>query len=83
MMNGTNYKGKQVIPNYCQVDEDYAKVLQIKTLQGSWFTKGDIAAKARPVVINNRMKEALFGNENPIGKFLGTDNGLKVIGVVD
>jgi putative ABC transport system permease protein len=83
MMNGTEYKGKNIVPNYCQVDEDYTKVLQIKMIQGSWFTKGDIAAKTRPVVINQKLKEAFFRNENPIGKYLGSDNGLKIIGVAD
>lgn len=83
MMNGTDYKGKHINPNNCMVDEDYTKVLQIKMIEGNWFTKGDIVTKARPVIINNKLKEAFFGDENPIGKFLGTDNGLKVIGVVN
>jgi putative ABC transport system permease protein len=83
MMNGTEYKGKHIVPNYCQVDEDYTKVLQIKMLQGNWFTKGDVTGKTRPVVINNNLKKAFFGDESPIGKLLGSDNGLRVIGVLE
>lgn len=83
MMNGVEYKGKSISPNYCVADEDYAKVLQVKMLQGAWFTKGDIAAKTSPVVINQKLKEAFFGSENAIGKFLGAENNFKVIGVID
>jgi len=83
IMNGVDYKGKHVNPNYCTVDDDYINTLQIKMLHGRWFSKEDANATKRPVVINNSIKEAFFGNENPVGKFLGNENSLKVIGVVD
>ena len=82
MMNGMDYNGKHINPNTCQVSEEYIHTLHIELLEGSWFNNADIGAKTRPVVINEKLKEGFFGNENPVGKYLGNDKGLKVVGVV-
>lgn len=83
MMNGYDYNGKHINPNFCQVDKDYTNVLHIQMTEGEWFGKNDISARARPVVINNKLKQVFFGNESPVGKFLGKDNELKIIGVIN
>jgi len=83
MMNGTEYNGKQISPNFCNVDDDYIKTLQINLIAGRWFNKEDINALKRPVVINNTLKEEFFGAENPVGKYLGAEQDRKIIGVVD
>ncbi|PVD52061.1 ABC transporter permease [Terrimonas sp.] len=83
MMSGYEYNGKHINPNLCRVDKDYTNVLHIQVTEGEWFGKNDISAKARPVVINNKIKQDFFGNESPVGKFLGKDSDLKIIGVVD
>ncbi|HRN54977.1 MAG TPA: ABC transporter permease [Agriterribacter sp.] len=82
MMNGYEYNGKEIGTNFCQVDKDYTNVLQIQIEEGKWFDKNDVNARARSVVINNKLKQAFFGNENAVGKFLGKNNDVKIIGVI-
>ncbi|MEO6452672.1 MAG: FtsX-like permease family protein, partial [Ginsengibacter sp.] len=99
MQNAISYNGKQLFKvNSYLVENSYKDVLNLKILAGRWFNSEDVAAKTKPIVINNSLKEALFGQENPIGKFtgdavingmavgLGGDNNqnkMKVIGVVE
>ncbi|MFT3748699.1 MAG: ABC transporter permease [Agriterribacter sp.] len=83
MMNGYEYNGKHINPNFCRVDKDYTGVLQIQMTEGEWFGKNDISTRARPIVINDKLKQAFFGNENAVGKFLGENNDFKIIGVVN
>lgn len=83
MMNGLDYKGKHINPNYCQSDEEYKNVLQIKMKEGRWFGKEDMNVSKRPIVINNTMKERLFGKESATGKLIGDSKDLKIIGVID
>ncbi|MFT3703855.1 MAG: ABC transporter permease [Agriterribacter sp.] len=82
MMNGIEYNGKHIIPNTCQVSDEYVNTLHIQVMEGRWFSKEDIGAKTRHVVINEKIKQTFFGNETAVGKYLGTDKGLKIIGVV-
>lgn len=82
MMNGYEYKGKEISPNFCQADKDYINVLQIQMEEGEWFDKNDVNGRSRAVVINNKLKQAFFGNAAAVGKFLGKNNDLKIIGVV-
>jgi putative ABC transport system permease protein len=83
MMNGLDYKGKHINPNYCQSDEEYKNVLQIKMKEGRWFGKEDMNVSKRPIVINSTMKEQLFGKESATGKLIGDSKDLKIIGVID
>jgi len=85
---GTN---KSVTSNMYQAEDSYNKVVGMKIEEGRWFTKADIASRFTPVVINRKLKEQLFGNENATGKILGemdykkqtTDNNYKILGVVE
>jgi len=83
---GIKYKGKEVNSvNNFRVEESYKEVLNIKMLEGRWFSKQDAVSKNRPVVINASLKEELFGNENALGARLGENddkNNMLVIGVV-
>jgi len=66
-------------------DDDYQKGLGIKILEGRWFNKEDAVAKTQPVIINDELKDKLFGSEDAIGKLVGTEDkkfNLKVIGVI-
>lgn len=83
MMNGLDYKGKHINPNFCQSDEEYKNALQIKMKEGRWFGKEDMNAGKRPIVINSTMKEQLFGKESATGKLIGDSKDLKIIGVID
>ena len=44
------------------------KIFNIKIIEGRWFNEDDNASKNRPVVINEKLKNFIFGNKNAIGK---------------
>ena len=70
--NAISYNGKQFFSvNFYQVEDSYKDVLNMKMLDGRWFSKQDAVAKNKPIVINNSLKEVLFGKEDPIGKYTG------------
>lgn len=91
--NGTSVSSQQkprVHTNIFEVEPTYKDVLSIHMVEGRWFQKGDEVAKLRPVVLNQKLKEELFGSEPALGKTLGEENyktgqfedRFKVIGVV-
>lgn len=77
-----SYNKKQVQANTHIVEESYYKVLGLSMKEGRWFNKADNAGKEKPVVINETLKNKLFGNENATGKTIDVDN-MKIIGVVN
>ncbi len=65
-------------------DENMQEILDINLVEGRWFDRSDIVASKRRSLINQNMKEALFGDENPIGKtisFCGRET--EIIGIID
>jgi len=79
----TNYNKKEVLTNIYAAEDSYAKVLNMHLLEGRWFESADAVSKIPPVVINEKLKEELFGNENATGKVIGTENDQqRVIGVI-
>ena len=81
--SGFDYKGKNVLANNYTVEDDYAKVLNVNVVDGRWFNSTDNVSKTTPIVINEKFKEDLFGNENAIGKIIGEKpDQLKVVGVI-
>ncbi|MEP6949948.1 MAG: FtsX-like permease family protein [Ginsengibacter sp.] len=96
--NGISYNGKELHSvNSYTVDDSYKDVLNMKMIDGRWFNKQDAVSKNKSIIINNSLKEALFGKDNAIGKFMGDasvngmavgldpggQNKMKVIGVVE
>jgi putative ABC transport system permease protein len=65
-------------------EDNYAKVLGMKVLEGRWFSKEDDVANEKPVVINELLRKQLFDTENPIGKIIESEifSRAKIIGVV-
>src|SRR3984957_17027283 len=85
---GFTYNGKLFDHiNWYQAEDGYKDVLNMKVLEGRWFEKQDAVSKDRPVIINNSLKEKLFGSGTATGRFIGDDNQkkylMKVIGVVE
>jgi putative ABC transport system permease protein len=80
-----------IMSNVYQCEDSYQKVLDFKMLEGRWFNNTDIPGKYVPAVINEKLKEELFGNEPAIGKIIGEDvietnsrsDRYRVIGVAD
>lgn len=83
---GFDFAGKIYSPAINSVTDDLPQVLGIKLLEGRWFNKEDDASNERPIVINQKLSKALYGNESPIGKFFGSGakskRVYKVVGVV-
>jgi putative ABC transport system permease protein len=81
---GDRINGKKVEYERGEVTDELQEVLQLEVVAGRWFSKEDNAANYRPIVINRRLAEAVFGEENPVGQVFGTDAGseTRVVGVV-
>ena len=85
MSNSVTYNKVNVGADFYYSDSEFPKTLGLPMLTGKWYTDADRVSKFTPVVINSKMKEKLFLNENPIGKVVVQDgkNYFKVVGVVD
>ena len=77
-----SYNNQHAMANIYGAEDTYAKVLNMQMLEGRWFTNEDNAAKILPAVINQKLKEELFGSTAALGKELGMDNEkVRIIGV--
>ncbi len=71
--------------------DDLKDVLGLKVIRGRWFSREDDGVKNyKPVVINQKMADMMFGDEDPIGKNVAEparDNKpveeLRVIGMIE
>ncbi len=67
------------------VGDDYQKVWKVPLLEGRWFLPEDAVGKDKGVIINETLKNEMFGSQKATGKLIGDyddKNKLKVIGVV-
>jgi putative ABC transport system permease protein len=72
--------------NMYMVDENYLNTLGAKMLEGRWYDRQDAASKAKIIVINNALKEKLFGKAAAVGKSIGDyedKSKTKIIGVIN
>ena len=84
-MSSFNYAGKKHQPSVNFVTDDLVKVLDLKLLEGRWFSKEDDGETTTPVVINQKLSQELFANESAIGKIIDMESKTtlyKVVGVV-
>ena len=70
--------------NMYTTEDTYKDVLHMQMLNGRWFNKADAVAKYKPIIINNDLKEALFGQGEAVGKLVADNDKrkMRVIGVV-
>ncbi|PUZ30033.1 putative ABC transport system permease protein [Chitinophaga costaii] len=82
-MNGLQYQKRQLrsVNSYI-VENSYLPTLQLQLLEGQWFSPADAAARKTPLVIDQTLREELFGNGPAIGQLVGDDNQQQIIGVV-
>lgn len=84
IQNGFFYKGKTIehVDSY-QMDDSYKDVLQLKMLEGHWFSKADAVSNTVPIVINSSLRKKVFGKEQVVGRVIGDgDSKRQIIGVV-
>ena len=83
--NSIDYKNHHLNGvNGYTVGDTYAKVLNMKIREGRWFGGQDAVGKTQSVVINNSLRNELFGKGKAIGELLGDkDNRMRIVGVVD
>ncbi len=84
-INSAGYGEKRASSHTFIVDENYQDLYEISLTEGKWFTEADMAAGVRPVLINEILKDELFGDEPVLGKEFqayGEDPG-RVVGVFD
>lgn len=84
------YGNASAVSDVMRVEPDYPKTLGITLSEGRWFTWEDtIGGQYTPIVITRALKNAVFGDENPIGKSWsntnedGSSQGFKVLGIID
>ncbi|MCQ6956682.1 ABC transporter permease [Mucilaginibacter aquariorum] len=83
-MNNADYKKVHVNRvNYYTVGDTYDKVLDMKLTEGRWFGKQDDAATVKPTIINQSLRQQLFGSGKAIGEKIGAEGSKRsVVGVV-
>jgi putative ABC transport system permease protein len=72
------------------VGDHFRAVMGLEVVQGRWFGREDDEAAFRPVVINERMAQALFHGEDPLRKIIPRETQredepqpeMRVVGVV-
>ena len=79
--NSVEYDKRKVSVDIYATDEEFAKTLAMQTVTGSWYRNTDNVGKYVPIVINQKAKEGLFEDENPLGKIIS--ERYKVVGVVN
>jgi putative ABC transport system permease protein len=75
-----HYKKAAINSDNYTVDDNYRNTLNMHLLEGRWFNKADAVAKTQPVIINDDLKEKLFGNEQAIGKLVGSEEANLIYG---
>jgi len=63
------------------LDDGCLDVLNVDMIRGRWFDKSDDGAGIAPIIINSKLREELFPEEDPIGKIVERPN-LRIVGVV-
>lgn len=91
MNNATSYQKASAMADDYYTDEEFSKTLDLPLTAGRWYRPEDRVSKSTPVVINKKLQEQLFGDENPLGKVLGNNDSesednqktsFRVVGVV-
>ncbi len=81
MNNDLGYNKRNVLADNYVTDADFARTLQMPITAGNWYQNADSVGKFTPIVINQKAKEGLFGDENPLGRVVS--ERFKVVGVIE
>ncbi|WP_231458975.1 MULTISPECIES: ABC transporter permease [unclassified Pedobacter] len=85
MNRGLKYGKKDFnMINHYVVSNDYNKVWDVKLKYGRWFLPEDLVTKDKAIIINESLRQEMFGKEKGIGKIIGDEKEkLKVIGIAN
>ena len=82
-------KGKSINTEMLDADDDAARVLGLKLVDGRWFALQDNGNPDRIAVINRQLAETMFPGERAVGQRIeasegpGVTRGYRVVGVVE
>jgi len=77
--------GHQVKMEFAEFTDGARDVLRLDLVKGRWFEPADDALPWAPVVVDEQFAREAFGDEDPIGKALGSppdDRDERIVGVV-
>lgn len=80
-----HYKNVSTAGDNYIADDNYKNAMNIHLLEGRWFNKADANSKTQSIIINDALRDKLFGSEEALGKMIGTSEkkfDLRVIGVI-
>ena len=79
-----SYEDKETRTEIFGTNEEYMETISTDIEQGRFFTASEDKSGSRVTIIGHGIKEAFFGGENPIGKYIKIDNlKFRVIGVLE
>ena len=79
-----SYDDKKTRTEIFGTNEDYMETISTDIIEGRFFTNNEDRSGARVTVIGHGIKEAFFGEQNPIGEYIKIDNiKFRVIGVLE
>ena len=79
-----SYKEKKTRTEIFGTSEDYMQTISTDIASGRFFTKNEDRSGSRVTVIGDGIREAFFGNQDPIGKYIKIDEiKFRVIGVLE
>ncbi len=79
-----SYEDKETRTQIFGTNEDYMETISTNIVQGRFFTKNEDRSGARVTVIGDGIKEAFFGNQDPIGEYIKIDKmKFRIIGVLE
>ena len=81
-------RGNPDNPQIRAVSHDYLQTMGARLIAGRWFDARDDAAAPEVVIVNRRVVQRLFGNENPVGQLVHLDGRMEfapqqIVGVVE
>ncbi len=81
MNEGIEFNKRNVLADHYITDQNYAKTLDMAVTDGKWYQNADSIGKYKPIVLNQKAKEGLFGDDKALGKVVSEK--YRVVGVID
>ena len=78
------YEKKETRTDIFGTNEEYMETISTNIALGRFFTRNEDRSGSRVIVIGDGLKEAFFGEQDPIGQYIKIDNvKFRVIGVLE